>query len=74
MASIQSCAPIPARPSPVALSSTRCFTFKQLNASGKEIVGFDVNEVSAGGNSGDAIDGIVGARVLYKLCNYMVAK
>ena len=50
------------------------YLFKQLHASGKEIVGFDVNEVSAGGNSGDAIDGIVGARVLYKLCNYMVAK
>src|SRR5690606_31902622 len=50
------------------------YLFKQLHASGRELIGFDLNEVSAGGNSTEAIDGIVGARVLYKLCNYMVAK
>lgn len=49
------------------------YLFKQLHASGRELIGFDLNEVSTGENIGDSIDSIVGARVLYKLCNFMVA-
>ncbi len=49
------------------------YLFKQLHASGRELIGFDLNEVSSGEHSQDGIDGIVGARVLYKMCNYMVA-
>ena len=49
------------------------YLFKTLKASGREIVGFDLNEVSTGYQSGDSIDSIVGARMLFKLCNYMVA-
>lgn len=49
------------------------YLFKLLKQSGREIIGFDVNEVSCGEHSSDGIDAIVGARVLYKLCNYMVA-
>jgi agmatinase len=49
------------------------YLFKMLHASGREIIGFDLNEVSSGDHIGDGIDAIVGARVLFKLCNYMVA-
>jgi agmatinase len=49
------------------------YLFKQLVASGRELIGFDLNEVSVGEHSQDGIDAIVGARVLYKLCNFMVA-
>lgn len=49
------------------------YLFKQVVASGRELIGFDVNEVSCGSGS-TGIDAIVGARVLYKLCNYMVAE
>lgn len=38
-------------------------------ASGRRIVGFDLNEV-APGPDGDEWDGNVGARLLYKLCGY----
>lgn len=48
------------------------YLFKMLHQSGKEIIGFDLNEVSNGFTHGDGIDAIVGARVLFKLCNYMV--
>jgi agmatinase len=50
------------------------YLFKLLHASGKTLIGFDLNEVSCGEHIADNIDSIVGARVLYKLCNYMVAK
>ena len=50
------------------------YLFKTLRKSGKELIGFDLNEVSTGQHTGDGIDSIVGARVLYKLCNYMVAE
>ena len=50
------------------------YLFKMLHDSGREIIGFDLNEVSAGAQGEDGIDAIVGARVLFKLCNYMVAK
>lgn len=49
------------------------YLFKMLHASGKQIIGFDLNEVSCGEQTADSIDAIVGARVLYKLCNYMIA-
>jgi agmatinase len=49
------------------------YLFKMLHASGKQIIGFDLNEVSGGDAIGDSIDAIVGARVLFKLCNFMVA-
>ena len=49
------------------------YLFKMLRESGREIVGFDLNEVSCGYHSSDGIDAIVGARVLFKLCNFMVA-
>lgn len=48
------------------------YLVKQLKASGRQLIGFDLNEVSAGENSGSC-DAMVGARALYKLCNYMVA-
>jgi agmatinase len=49
------------------------YLFKTLHASGRELIGFDLNEVSSGEHSTDCIDSIVGARALYKMCNYMVA-
>ena len=49
------------------------YLFKLLHQSGREIIGFDLNEVSGGAETGDGIDAIVGARVLFKLCNFMVA-
>ncbi len=48
------------------------YLFRVLRAAGKQIVGFDLNEVSSGDHLSDGIDAIVGARVLYKLCNFMV--
>lgn len=48
------------------------YLFKQLKESGRKIIGFDLNEVSCGEHSQDGIDSIVGARALYKLCNYTV--
>ena len=41
-------------------------------AAHQELIGFDLNEVSTGQHTGDGIDSIVGARALYKMCNYMV--
>jgi agmatinase len=48
------------------------YLFKKIKASGKEIIGFDINEVSSGSHGQDCIDPIVGARALYKLCNCLV--
>lgn len=48
------------------------YLFRQLRASGRELIGFDLNEVSSGNMAGDGIDSITGARVLFKLCNMMV--
>ncbi len=47
------------------------YLLRGVKKSGRQFIGFDLNEVSGGGDS--SIDGIVGARVLYKLCNWMVA-
>ena len=48
------------------------FLFSTLAASGKQIVGFDLNEVSTGEEQESEWDGNVGARMLYKLCNWSV--
>ena len=50
------------------------YLFKKLKASGREIIGFDVNEVSSGEHTHDCIDPLVGARALYKLCNIMMSQ
>ena len=47
------------------------YLFKQLKQSGREIIGFDLNEVNTG-TYANGIDAIVGARVLYKLCNFIL--
>lgn len=45
------------------------YLFKQITKSGKQIIGFDLSEVSTSENGWDAN---VGARVLFKMCNLMV--
>ncbi|RPD43198.1 agmatinase family protein [Chitinophaga barathri] len=45
------------------------YLFKRLLDSGRKLIGFDLNEVSAGHDEWDAN---VGARMLFKLCNLMV--
>lgn len=46
------------------------FLFNLLAQSGKQIVGFDLNEVSSGDADNSEWDGNVGARMLYKLCGW----
>lgn len=46
------------------------YLFKKIMDSGKKIIGFDLSEVSTSENGWDAN---VGARVLFKLCNLMIA-
>ncbi len=46
------------------------YLFNKLRQSGKKIIGFDLNEVSTSENGWDAN---VGARVLFKMCNLLVA-
>lgn len=46
------------------------YLFKKLAQSGRKVIGFDLNEV---GVSHDEWDENVGARVLYKLCNILIA-
>ena len=48
------------------------FLFNTLAQSGRQIVGFDLNEVSTGEADESEWDGNVGARMLYKLCNWSV--
>lgn len=50
------------------------FLFNQIKAAGKKIIGFDLNEVSCGADESETIDAIVGARVLYKMCNIMMSE
>ncbi len=47
------------------------YIFKKILASGRNIIGFDLSEVSTSENQWDAN---VGARILFKLCNLLVAK
>ena len=46
------------------------YLFRKILASGREFIGFDLNEV---GVSTSEWDENVGARVLYKLCNLLLA-
>lgn len=46
------------------------YLFKKILESGRKIIGFDLNEVGVGEADWDAN---VGARVLFKLCNILVA-
>ncbi|MNL63999.1 hypothetical protein D3C87_1881740 [compost metagenome] len=50
------------------------FLFSEIFASGRKIIAFDLNEVSTGGLSEAEVewDGNVGARILYKLCGWLV--
>ncbi len=48
------------------------YLFTRILESGKKIIGFDLNEVSTGDNSHSNIDALVGARVLYKMCNLLM--
>lgn len=48
------------------------FMFNLLAQSGRQIVGFDLNEVSTGEADESEWDGNVGARMLYKLCNWTI--
>jgi agmatinase len=45
------------------------YIFNKVRQSGRQIIGFDLNEVSTSENGWDAN---VGARVLFKLCNLLV--
>jgi agmatinase len=45
------------------------YLLKKMIQSGRQLIGFDLNEVGVGESEWDAN---VGARVLYKLCNYLV--
>jgi agmatinase len=48
------------------------YLFVRLVESGRKIIAFDLNEVSCGEHIHDGIDAMVGARILYKLCNLMM--
>ncbi len=46
------------------------YLFKRIHQSGRQIIGFDLNETGVAENDWDAN---VGARILFKLCNLLVA-
>lgn len=46
------------------------YIFRQIIKSGRKIIGFDLSEIGTGDTEMDAI---VGARILWKLCNFLVA-
>jgi len=46
------------------------YLFKRIHQSGRQIIGFDLNETGVSENGWDAN---VGARILFKLCNLLVA-
>jgi agmatinase len=48
------------------------YLFTRILNAGKKIIAFDLNEVSTGDNKHANIDALVGARVLYKMCNLMM--
>lgn len=47
------------------------YLLQKIKQANKKIIGFDLNEVSVGDQANSCIDAIVGARILYKLCNYL---
>jgi agmatinase len=60
-------------PVPGGLSIDQVFyLFNEIHRSGRQVVAFDLNEVSTGGEAEAEWDGNVGARVLYKLCGWLV--
>ena len=48
------------------------YLFQKIVSSGRKVIAFDLNEVSAGEGTQDSVDATVGARVLYKLCNILL--
>lgn len=50
------------------------FLLRELHNAGRKLIAFDLNEVSTGGLSESEVewDGNVGARILYKLCGWLV--
>ncbi|WP_413583270.1 agmatinase family protein [Bdellovibrio sp. HCB288] len=50
------------------------FLFREIHASGRKLIAFDLNEVSTGGLEPHEVewDGNVGARILYKMCGWLV--
>ncbi len=50
------------------------FLFREIHNSGRKIIAFDLNEVSTGGLEPHEVewDGNVGARILYKMCGWLV--
>lgn len=50
------------------------FLFSEIFRSGRKIIAFDLNEVSTGGLDESEVewDGNVGARILYKMCGWLV--
>lgn len=50
------------------------FLFSEIFKSGRKIIAFDLNEVSTGGLDESEVewDGNVGARILYKMCGWLV--
>lgn len=68
-------------PVPGGLDYTEAlYLLKKVVRSGRKIIGFDLCEVSLGENKGTSLDTAaewdanVGARLLYKLCGYMMQK
>src|SRR5207253_8065017 len=65
--------PSTSTPVPGGLSIDQIFfLFNEIHRSGRQVVAFDLNEVSTGGQEEAEWDGNVGARVLYKLCDWLV--
>ncbi|MEK2689722.1 agmatinase family protein [Bdellovibrio sp. GT3] len=50
------------------------FLFREIHNSGRKLIAFDLNEVSTGGLEPHEVewDGNVGARILYKMCGWLV--
>jgi agmatinase len=48
------------------------YLFTRVLNSGRKLIAFDLNEVSTGDNKHSNIDALVGARVLYKMCNLLM--
>lgn len=50
------------------------YLFEKLNKSGKNIIGFDLNETANDGSEEDTIDTITAARIVYKLSNIFLSQ
>ena len=71
MALIQSCCPNTGTPVQGGFEAEQVFyLFDKLQKSGKQVIGFDLCEVSWSETGWDAN---VGARILFKLCNLLAA-